>query len=162
MPRKDLEACIGLLMWATNISQVLRSYVAPLYSLLHSAPGSNFSIAARMWPAFLHCLDSRAVVSRELVGVNLPLNSKIIEVGNKAVHCKADLPVFPKPTGNTWVRISDPSCPYIKVTKTAQDSLRWLLPRVQSIPTTPLSLPPLLPSLARREQTQWLKGTRWA
>ena len=48
VPRKNLEACIGLLMWATNISQVLRAYVAPLYSLLHSPPGSNYSIAPRL------------------------------------------------------------------------------------------------------------------
>ena len=151
VPRKDLEACIGLLMWATNISQVLRAYVAPLYSLLHSPPGSNYSIAPRMWPAFLHCLDSRAVVVRELIGLNLPLQSRIIEVRNKTVQCKADLPIFPKPTGNVWVRVSDPSCPVIKVTKAAQDSLRWLLPRIQAIPTTPLAMPPLLPSLARAD-----------
>ena len=54
--RKDLEACIGLLMWATNISLVLRPYIAPLYRLLHSPPGANYSIAPRMWPLFLHCL----------------------------------------------------------------------------------------------------------
>ena len=45
VPRKDLEACIGLLMWATNISLVLRPYLAPLYRLLNSPPGANYSIA---------------------------------------------------------------------------------------------------------------------
>ena len=32
VPRKDLEACVGLLMGATNISLVLRPYIAPLSS----------------------------------------------------------------------------------------------------------------------------------
>ncbi|CAE7456566.1 unnamed protein product [Symbiodinium sp. KB8] len=100
VPRKDLEACIGLLMWATNISQVLKPYLAPLYRLLTSPPGANFSIAPRMWPAFLHCL--------------------VIEWGNKPLHCKTDLPLMSKPTGHTWIRVSDPSCPVIKMTKAAQ------------------------------------------
>ena len=131
VPRKDLEACIGLLMWATNISQVLKPYLAPLYRLLTSPPGANFSIAPRMWPAFLHCL--------------------VIEWGNKPLHCKTDLPLMSKPTGHTWIRVSDPSCPVIKMTKAAQESLRWLSPRIAAIPTTPLSLPPLLSSLARAD-----------
>ena len=47
VPRKDLEACIGFLMWATNISPVLRPYPVHLYRLLNSSPGANFSIAPR-------------------------------------------------------------------------------------------------------------------
>ena len=74
VPRKDLEACIGLLMWATNISLVLRPYVAPLYRLLNSPPGANHSIAPRMWPLFLHCLDSRAVFVRRPWGLVYPLS----------------------------------------------------------------------------------------
>ena len=150
-PRKDLEACIGLLMWATNISLVLRPYVAPLYRLLNSPPGANYSIAPRMWPLFLHCLDSRAVFVREAMGLSIPLNSRVIEWGNRPVHCKADLPLMAKPTGHTWIRISDPTCPVIKMTRAAQSSLAWLAPRIAAIPTTPLSLPPLLSSLARAD-----------
>ena len=151
VPRKDLEACIGLLMWATNISLVLRPYLAPLYRLLNSPPGANYSIAPRMWPLFLHCLDSRAVFVREAMGLSIPLNSRVIEWGNKPVHCKADLPLMAKPTGHTWIRISDPSCPVIKMTRAAQSSLAWLAPRIAAIPTTPLSLPPILSSLARAD-----------
>ena len=127
--RKDLEACIGLLMWATNISHVLRPYLAPLYRLLNSPPGANFSIAPRVWPTFLHCLDSRAVLTKECTGLGTPLHSRVIEWKNKPVYCKTDLPLLAKPTGHTWVRISDPSCPVIKMTKSAQESLRWLSPR---------------------------------
>ena len=151
VPRKDLEACIGLLMWATNISLVLRPYIAPLYRLLNSPPGANYSIAPRMWPLFLHCLDSRAVFVREAMGLSLPLNSRVIEWGNRPVHCKADLPLMAKPTGHTWIRISDPTCPVIKMTRAAQSSLAWLAPRIAAIPTTPLSLPPMLSSLARAD-----------
>ena len=85
VPRKDLEACIGLLMWATNISPVLRPYLAPLYRLLNSPPGANYSIAPRMWPLLLHCLDSRAVLVREATGLSLPLHSRVIEWGNKPI-----------------------------------------------------------------------------
>ncbi|CAE7354462.1 unnamed protein product [Symbiodinium sp. KB8] len=53
--------------------------------------------------------------------------------------------------GHTWIRISDPSCPVIKMTRAAQSSLAWLAPRIAAIPTTPLSLPPILSSLARAD-----------
>ena len=76
----------------------------------------------------VNCLDSR--VAKELEGVDIPLKSRVIEWGNKPVHCKADLPIMSKPTGHTWVRISDPSCPVIKMTNAAQHSLHWLLPRI--------------------------------
>ncbi|OLP86365.1 hypothetical protein AK812_SmicGene32558 [Symbiodinium microadriaticum] len=56
-----------------------------------------------------------------------------------------------KPTGHTWIRVSDPSCPVIKMTRAAQSSLAWLAPRIAAIPTTPLSLPPILSSLARAD-----------
>ncbi|CAE7389204.1 unnamed protein product, partial [Symbiodinium microadriaticum] len=52
---------------------------------------------------------------------------------------------------HTWIRISDPSCPVIKMTRAAQTSLAWLTPRIAAIPTTPLSLPPILSSLARAD-----------
>ncbi|OLP82523.1 hypothetical protein AK812_SmicGene36826 [Symbiodinium microadriaticum] len=52
---------------------------------------------------------------------------------------------------HTWIRISDPSCPVIKMTRAAQTSLAWLAPRIAAIPTTPLSLPPILSSLARAD-----------
>ena len=138
-------------MWATNISLVLRPYLAPLYRLLNSPPGANYSIAPRMWPLFLHCLDSRAVFVREAMGLSLPLNSRVIESGNRPVHCKADLPLMAKPTGHTWIRISDPTCPVIKMTRAAQSSLAWLAPRIAAVPTTALSLPPMLSSLARAD-----------
>ena len=53
---------------------------------------------------------------------------------------RADLLTAPKSTGPTWVRLSDPSG--LQMTKSAQHSLHWLLPRVEAIPTTALSLPP--------------------
>ena len=85
------------------------------------------------------------------MGLSIPLNSRVIEWGNRPVHCKADLPLMAKPTGHTWIRISDPSCPTIKMTRAAQSSLAWLAPRIAAIPTTPLSLPPMLSSLARAD-----------
>ena len=40
VPRKTLEQCIGLLIWATSIALHLRSWLAPLYADLNSPPGS--------------------------------------------------------------------------------------------------------------------------
>ena len=48
--------------------------------------------------------------------MSMPLNSRVIEWGNKPIHCKTDLPLVSKPTAHTWIRVSDPSCP-VKMTK---------------------------------------------
>ena len=149
--RKDLEACIGLLMWATNISLVLRPYIAPLYRLLHSPPGANYSIAPECGLFSYIASTHEQSSSARPWGLAYPFNSRVIEWGNRQVHCKADLPLMAKPTGHTWIRISDPSCPVIKMTRAAQSSLAWLAPRIAAIPTTPLSLPPMLSSLARAD-----------
>ena len=114
----------------------------------------------RMWSSLLYCLDSRAVVSTQVSGLNLPIKGCIIELGGKPVYCKSDLPTMPKSTGPTWTRLSDPTCPVIKLTNSAQNSLHWLLPPIQAIPTTRFPCRPS--SLALREPTPWPKGTRWA
>ena len=58
--RKDLEAALGLLNWATSLSKHMRPFMAPLYKDLHSAKGTLHSIAPSMWSSFLECLDSTA------------------------------------------------------------------------------------------------------
>ena len=132
--------------------RVLRPYVAPLYGVLNSPhKGCNVSIMPRMCSALLYCLGSRAVVSREVSGLNLPIKSRNIEIGGKPVYCIADLPTVPKSTGPTWIRPSDPTCPVIKMTDAAQNSLRLLLSRIQATPTTSLSMPPILSCLARAD-----------
>ena len=52
--RKELERCLGLLMWATSMALHLRPPLAPLYSDLHSPP-------ARLWSRLLHCLRPQAM-----------------------------------------------------------------------------------------------------
>ena len=53
--------------------------------------------------------------------------------------------------GALWFYKSFHSCPVIKMTRAAQTSLAWLAPRIAAIPTTPLSMPPILGSLARAD-----------
>ena len=45
--RKLLEQILGLLIWATGLSPELRSWLAPLYTDLHSPPGCMISVHAR-------------------------------------------------------------------------------------------------------------------
>ena len=56
VPRKELESCLGRLMWATSVSSHLRCFAAPLYYAdLHSPPGTQYPIPPRSWPQFLWC-----------------------------------------------------------------------------------------------------------
>ena len=52
VPRKELEACLGLLMWATSISS-LRCFTAPRYSDLRSPSGTCYPVLPRSWSQFL-------------------------------------------------------------------------------------------------------------
>ena len=46
---KDLEACIGLLMWATNVSPVLRPLLVPFYQLLNSLANAPLPLACGLY-----------------------------------------------------------------------------------------------------------------
>ena len=83
VPRKDLESCLGLLMWATSVSSHLRCFAAPLYADLHSPPGTQSPIPPRSWPQFLWCLDSQCRVTRDASFLQLPIKAKVIEVKEK-------------------------------------------------------------------------------
>ena len=80
-----------------HMSRVLRPYIAPFYRLLNSPPGSNVSIMPRMWSTLLYCLASRAVVSREVSGLNLPLKSRISSYGESRSTAKQTYPQCPSP-----------------------------------------------------------------
>ena len=65
VPRKELEACLGLLMWATSISPHLRCFTAPIYSDLHSPPGTCYPVPPRSWSQFLWCLDASCKITKD-------------------------------------------------------------------------------------------------
>ena len=86
---KELEACLGLLMWATSISSHLRCFTAPIYSDLRSPPGTCYPVPPRSWSQFLWCLDASCKIVRDASCLQLPLQARVIEVRGKSV---------PKPT----------------------------------------------------------------
>ena len=146
--KKALQSCLGLLNWATSISLHLRSYTAPLYSDLHSPPGTLHNIPPRMWQRFLFSLDSKAVVTKPLPGLHISTSARIIEVGSIKVRRKSDVPLLPNSDRLTWVRVADPSASEISLTKDSKDCLAWLLSCVQATPTKPLADPHLLNCLS--------------
>ena len=146
--KKALQSCLGLLNWATSISLHLRSYTAPLYSDLHSPPGTLRNIPPRMWQRLLFSLDSKAVVTKPLPGLHISTSSRIIEVGSIKVRRKSDVPLLPNSDRLTWVRVADPSASEISLTKDSKDCVAWLLSCVQATPTKPLADPRLLNCLS--------------
>ena len=150
-----MVACVGLLMWATHISRVLRPYIAPLYKLLNSPPGSNVS-PSRLACGLPFCIVSTPaqLCAERSRGCICRSNPASLKSAVSRCTAKADLPSMPKFAGPTWVRLSDPTCLQTKVTNAAQNSLHWLLPLIQAIPTTSLSLPPVLSCLARADAAE--------
>ena len=142
--RKSLEACLGLLMWATTLSTYLRPMLAPLYRDLHSGKGTLKSIAPRLWPQFLHALDASAKVVDCPPGLWLQRGSRITAVGARNVACKADIPAVPATHKPTYVRIADPARNEVHLGKDSQSALRWLASCMQFTPRHSLQLPPVL------------------
>ena len=124
--RKALEKCIGLLVWATSISSHLRPFLAPLYSDLHSPPGSMYLTPATRWQSFRSLLTRDLVVYREATGFFLPGKAKVLEYAGRKTHSKDDLPEVPRSTKPQWVRASDPSASRTTLRKDSQECLNWL------------------------------------
>ena len=126
IPRKELEAVLGLLNWATSISKHLRPFMAPLYKDLHSGQGTLHSIAPSAWQAFYDCLDSAGQLSRTPPGSWLPRNGRVLEVGSLKISCKADVPKVPPSHKHSWVRIFDPHRGEIHLRQESKFVLEWL------------------------------------
>ena len=125
IPRKELEAVLGLLNWATSISKHLRPFMAPLYKDLHSGQGTLHSIAPSAWQAFYDCLDNTGQLSRTPPGSWLPRNGRVLEVGSLKVSCKADVPKVPPSHKHSWVRIFDPHRGEIHLRQESKFVLEW-------------------------------------
>ena len=148
VPRKTLEQCIGLLIWATSIALHLRSWLAPLYSDLNSPPGSMHSIPPQMWSAFRASLNKDLRTSHSLPGLWITVGSKILEVSGRTMHCTQDIPRVPGTSKPTWVRIADPNNPYTSLSKSSQQCLTWLASCFRRSPVQPLARPHQLQALA--------------
>ena len=103
--RKKLESSLGLLMWSTSTCRHLRP---TLYRDLHSGKGTLKQIHAQQWLPFLDALNNEAIVSRQPLGVWLPLRARVINIGSIQVHSKTDIPKVPPGHKATWIRIADP------------------------------------------------------
>ena len=148
VPRKELEACLGLLMWATSISSHLRCFTAPIYSDLHSPPGTCYPVPPRSWSQFLWCLDASCKIVRDASYLQLPLQARVIEVRGKPVRAKTDIWPIPAADKTIWVRIADPSASEITLRNESKAAIHWLAQCFAYEFTMPLARQPLLPCLS--------------
>ena len=126
IPRKEMEAVLGLLNWATSISKHLRPFMAPLYKDLHSGQGTLHSIAPYAWQAFYDSLNEQAQLSRTPTGSWLPRNGKVFEVGSLKISSKVDVPKVPPSHKHSWFRIFDPHRGEIHLRQESRFVLEWL------------------------------------
>ena len=148
VPRKSLEAALGLLNWATTFSNHLRPFMAPLYKDLHSAKGTLHSIAPASWSAFYEALDSSARLARTPTGSWLPRNAQLLEVGALKIHSKADVPKVPPSHKHQWVRLADLSRQEIHLRKDSEFVLHWLSLCFAHEQPRSLRCAPLMPCLS--------------
>ncbi|CAE7197288.1 unnamed protein product [Symbiodinium sp. KB8] len=146
--RKDLEACLGLLNWATTLSPHMRSFMAPLYKDLHSTAGTLHSIAPSAWSAFYDCLDQNAKLGSTPLGSWLPRQAQLLEVGSIKIHSKADVPRVPPSHKHQWVRLSDPQRSEIHLKQDSKFVLDWLRLCFEHEQPRSLRTPPIAPCLS--------------
>ena len=141
--RKQLEAALGLLMWATSTCPHLRPYMAPLYRDLHGGSGTLKQIHAPQWQSFLDSLSEKAIVIAQPAGLWLPLHAKVTKLGSSEVTCKANLPRVPPSHKSQWICIFDPHRSEIHLRTEARQALLWLATcfshdRVRSMRQSPM------------------------
>ncbi|CAE7754378.1 unnamed protein product [Symbiodinium sp. KB8] len=128
---------------------------------IQQVPG-GLTAAKKRWPQGI-AVGKLSLVKAEGRDPRLVLDSTICQVNPLCRIPEAvTMSSYQLEEGHTWIRISDPSCPVIKMTRAAQSSLAWLAPRIAAIPTTPLSLPPILSSLARADAMAEGAHNEWA
>ena len=124
--RKELEATLGLLQWATTLSPHLRPFLAPLYKDLHSCKGTLHSINARNWQNFLDSLDGDARLTKTPLNTWLPRKAKLLEVGGLKIQSKKDVPLVPPSHKPQWIRLADPARGEVHLREDSRFALHWL------------------------------------
>ena len=71
-------------------------------------------------------IKADAVVSRQPIGVWLPLHARIVAVGSTAVHGKADIFKVPPARKAQWIRIADPRRTEIHLRDDSRNAIDWL------------------------------------
>ena len=146
--RKLLEKTIGLLVWATSISIQLRPFLAPLYSDLHSPPGSQYAIPATQWQTFLSSLRDDLTLPGCPIGLHIPPGARILEYKGTRLATKADLPSIPSSAKVQFVRATDPEATHTRLRRESIESLQWFIHTLGHSPQRPLATPDMLHCLA--------------
>ena len=122
--KKDLEACLGLLNWATTLSPHMRSFMSCLYKDLRS-----------LRQTCLHPSGAR--------------DAQLLEVGAIKIFSKADVPrVPPSHKHHQWVRLADPNRSELHLKQDSKFALAWLSLCFQHEQPCSLRTPPLAPCLS--------------
>ena len=146
--KKDLEACLGLLNWATTLSPHMRSFMSCLYIIETCiAPRAHCTASLRR-TAFYDCLDRHAKLSATPLGSWLPRNAQLLEVGAIKVFSKADVPRVPPSHKHQWVRLADPTRSELHLKQDSKFALTWLSLCFQHEQPRSLCTSPLAPCLS--------------
>ena len=65
-------------------------------------------------------------MSRQPIGVWLPLHARIVAVGSTAVRGKADIPKVPPARKAQWIRVADPRRAEIHLRDNSRNAIDWL------------------------------------
>ena len=133
-----------VLIWATSLSLELRSWLAPLYADLRSPPGCMISVHARLWPAFLSALNSKAVLASPVHGIFMPLGSRVLEYQQTSIRSSTDLPRIVPSHKPAWVRVADPAAEHTRLPAASKANIEWLLQCFQANLARPLRSKPVL------------------
>ena len=144
LPRKKLEAALGLLMWATSTCQHIRPYLAPLYRDLRSAAGTLKLTHPQFWQHFLDSIDNSAKAIAQPPGLWWAIKARIIKAGGASISFKQDLPRAPHAHKGIWVRIADPLRSEVYLGKESKAAIKWLQQCFAHDRLRPLQQPPLL------------------
>ena len=96
---------------------------------------------------------------KPVMGLHLPLKTKILEYAGRRVYAKDDLPPIPRSSKPQYIRASNPDSETTTLQKDSKECLQWLLDTFQHMPHTPLADPPCLICFGR--QGGWGPGGHW-
>lgn len=107
--KKSLERFIGLSLWVTQLFPTMRSLMHYLYSDLHKAPATQYSVDPGFWINTISCLDDALQFTARPMGTAIPMGSKLLSVRHQPVQTLSDVRNCRLSERRIWIRVWDPT-----------------------------------------------------
>ena len=125
MSRKELEKCLGLLCWFTNVSPSLRCWLRELLCVLHKPAVVLRHLDADQLRELQRLLTSSGQVQSAISSPAISAGWQVLEVDHQEWSAGVDLQQHAGTLGSAWVKFGDSDSKIVRVSPQAASAARF-------------------------------------